>query len=72
MNKIEFPSPRDALYQVWLKLAEWFWKRRFLNFINVFSLFRYYFPLEQGMTLHLKKLEFPLPKKGLLLSLVKI
>ena len=32
-------SPRDALCQIWLKLAQWFWRRRFLNFVNVFSLF---------------------------------
>ena len=47
----------------------WHWpngfgRRRFLIFVKVFSLFRYYFPLEQGMTLHLN-LEFPLPKKDL-------
>ena len=32
-------------------------KRIFLNFINVFSLFRNYLPLEKGGVLHLKKLE---------------
>ena len=26
--KLESPSPKDALYQVWLKLAQWFWRRR--------------------------------------------
>ena len=26
--KIESPSPKDALCQVWLKLAQWFWRRR--------------------------------------------
>ena len=25
LNKLECPSPKDALYQVWLKLAQWFW-----------------------------------------------
>ena len=24
LNKFEFPSPKDALCQVWLKLAQWF------------------------------------------------
>ena len=33
--------PKIALLQVWLKLDGWFWKRKFLNFVNVFSLFRY-------------------------------
>ena len=28
LKQIEFPSPKDALYQVWLKLAHWFWRRR--------------------------------------------
>ena len=28
LNKLESPSPKDALCQVWLKLAQWFWRRR--------------------------------------------
>ena len=28
--------PKDALYQVWLKMTQWFLKRGFLNFVNVF------------------------------------
>ena len=28
LNKIEFLLPMDALYQVWLQLALWFWRRR--------------------------------------------
>ena len=47
LNKLESPSPKDALCQVWLKLAQWFWRRRYLNFVNVFSLFRNYLPLEK-------------------------
>ena len=31
-NQFEFPSPKDVLCQVWLKLAQWFWKRKFLKF----------------------------------------
>ena len=27
-NKLESPAPKDALCQVWLKLAQWFWRRR--------------------------------------------
>ena len=26
-NELEFPSSKDALCQVWLKLAKWFWRR---------------------------------------------
>ena len=28
LNKLESPSPKDALCQVWMKLAQWFWRRR--------------------------------------------
>ena len=65
LNKLEFPSHKDALCQVWLKLAQWFWRRRFFNFVNVFSLFSNYLPLEQVIALHLNKLESPLPKDAL-------
>ena len=36
LNKLESPSAKDALCQVWLKLAQWFWRRRW----NVKSLER--------------------------------
>ena len=62
LNKLESPSPKDALCQVWLKLALWFWRRRFFNFVNVFSLFHNYLLSEQGGALHLNKLESPSPK----------
>ena len=65
LNKLESPSLKDALCQVWLKLAQWFWRRRFFNFVNVFSLFRNYLPLEKGGALPLKKLESILPKDAL-------
>ena len=28
LNRIESPSSNNALCQVWLKLAQWFWRRR--------------------------------------------
>ena len=56
MNKLVSPSPKDALCQVWLILAQWFW-RRYFNFVNVFWLFCNYPFLEKGGALHLKKLE---------------
>ena len=46
LKKLDFPSPKDALCQVSLKLAKWFWRRRFLNFDNVFSLFHNYLYVE--------------------------
>ena len=48
------PSPKD----VWLKLVQWFW-RIFLNFVKVFSLFQYCFPLERDSVLLLNKLKCP-------------
>ena len=37
-----FTFSSSSREEVWLKLALWFWRRRFLNFLNVFSLFCYY------------------------------
>ena len=48
LKKLESPSPKDVSCQVWLKLAQWFWRRNFLNFVNVFSQFRNYLPLERA------------------------
>ena len=64
-NKFESPSPKDALCLVWLKLAQWFLRRKFLKFVNVFLLFRYYLPLEKGVAIHLNKIESPSPKDAL-------
>ena len=62
---LESPSPKDALCQVWLKLDQWFWRRRFFNFRQCVSLFHNYLPLEKGGALLLNKLESPLPKDTL-------
>ena len=45
-EKLESHSPKNAFYQVWLKLALWFWRKRFSNFVYEFLFFRY-FPLEK-------------------------
>ena len=47
-EQTKFPSPKDDLCKVWLELAKWFWRRRFLKFVKVFPLFRNYLPLEMG------------------------
>jgi hypothetical protein len=65
LNKLEFPLPKDNLYQVWLNLACWFWRRRFLKFFSALLLLCYYLPLEKGDPLHLKTLETPFPKDDL-------
>ena len=72
LRKHSLPSPKYALCQVWVKLALWFLRRRFLKFINAFSLFRYYLPLEKGGVLHLNKLESPSHKDALCQVLVEI
>ena len=40
-------------------------KKIFFNFVNLFSLFGNYLPLEKGGALHLNKLESPSPKDAL-------
>jgi hypothetical protein len=65
LKKTESPSPKDNLYQDWLNLASWFWRRRFFKIFSVFLHFHYYLPLEKGNPLHLNKLETPPPKDDL-------
>ena len=65
LKKLESPSPKDALCQVWLKLAQWFWRRRRSTFGIVSAPSRIYLRLEKGGALHLKKLESPSPKDAL-------
>jgi hypothetical protein len=63
-EKLESPSPKN-LCQVWLKLAQWFWRRRFLNYPTPILHFCDYLPFEEDLALYLNKLEFPLPKDNL-------
>jgi hypothetical protein len=64
-ENLESPLPKDDLCQVWLKLACWLWRRRFLKNFSEFLLFRDYLPLEKSNPLHLNNLEFPPPKDDL-------
>ena len=48
LNKLESPSPNDALCQIWLKLAQQFWESNFFNFINVFYLSLIISPLKRA------------------------
>ena len=61
----ESPLSKADLCRMWLKLAHWFWRRRFLKFVNIFSLFHKYLPLEKDGALHLNKVEFPSLKDDL-------
>ena len=54
------PLHPGILCQVWLKLAQWFWKRRFLKVVNLF--FPNYLPFGNGVVLYLSKLKCPSPK----------
>ena len=61
LKKLKSFSPNDAKF----KLGHWFWRRRFLYFVNIFSLFVNYLPLEIGLVLQLIRLESPFPKNAL-------
>ena len=51
LNKLESPFSQNDLCQIWLKLAQWFWRRSFFfKYVNIFTLFRNYLPLEKGWT----------------------
>jgi hypothetical protein len=58
LNKLDPSSPKDDLCQVWLKLAQRFW-RRFLNDPIPFLHFCDYLPFEEDLALSLNKLELP-------------
>jgi hypothetical protein len=62
---LEFSPSKDDLCQVWLKLAQWFWRKRFLNDPNPFLHFCDYLPFEEDLTLYLNKLEFISPNDNL-------
>ena len=61
LNKLEFPSPKDAPCNEF----GWNWPSTSSEVFIVFLLFRNYLPLEKGMALHLNKLESPSLKNSL-------
>ena len=64
-KQLESSSLKDALCQVWLKMPQWFWRRRLLKVFNVFFLLPNYLPFEKGVALPLNKRESPSPKDAL-------
>ena len=64
LNKLESPSPKGALCQVWLKMSG-SGEEDFLILSMYFRLFRNYLPLEKRWALHLNKLESLSPKDSL-------
>ena len=74
---LEFPSPKDALCQVWLKSAQWFsvsglCRRRLLNFLDVFSHFRNYLPLKRDEGPSFKQTYIPFTQECFVPSLIEI
>ena len=65
LNKLDSSSAKDTLCQVCLIFAQWFWRIRFFKFVNIFSQFCNYLPLEKDGALHLNKLESPTHKDDL-------
>ena len=74
LNKLESPSPKGALCQVWLKLSQWFWRKIFSNFVEVFSLFRnyMYLPFEKRCGLSFEETCIPFTQVCFDLTLVEI
>lgn len=67
-NLYKFKSTiyQRAHVKVWLLQTIWFWRKRFLYFLIVSSLFFNYLPFEGELTLHLKKkTRKPTPKNAL-------
>ena len=63
--RLEFPSHKDIIIAPSLfEISQMVLKKIFL-YVNVFSVFRYYLPLEKGRALHLKELESHSPKDAL-------
>ena len=65
MNKLENPSPKDALCQGLVNIGPVVLEKKILYYINVLTLFRYYLSLEKGVDIHLNILEFFSPKAAL-------
>jgi hypothetical protein len=62
LYKLKFPPPKDDICQVSLKLAQWFWRRRFLNDPTPILHSCDYLPLEEDLALYSSKFEFPSSK----------
>ena len=65
LSKLKSTLPEDAFTQVLAFLGNQFLRRRFLKNTNKFSIILNYLPFKEGVTLHLNKLESPLPSDAL-------
>ena len=48
LNKFESPPSKNAMFQIWLKLAQWFWRRKFLKYFQYNSKISLFSPFEEG------------------------
>ena len=67
LEKIWILSPKIAIFQLWLSFSQWFW-RRFLNFVNVITLFCYYLQLKRVWPFFSTNLKSSLFKDALCLA----
>ena len=76
-SKMNILYPRMLCTKLWLKLTQWFWRRRFLfvclffyNFVNAFSLFFLLSPLWKGRGPSFKQIWIPFTQEYFVPSLV--
>ena len=50
-----FAQSFDHMYIYIIKLAQKLWRRRFLNFVNIFLKFCYYLLLEKGVAIQYRQ-----------------
>ena len=75
LNSLEFPSSKDALCHVWLKLpvAQWFWRKRFsCVWFNAILLICYHSPMKMVWPFIWKKAWILVTKVYFVPSLVEI
>jgi hypothetical protein len=64
LNILKFPLPKDDLYQVWLKLASWSWRKRFFLYNHKWIWFSLLWPLPTPEDHDLKNAESTLYQKA--------
>ena len=72
LKKLESPSPKDALCQVWLKLAQWFWRRKIFKFRHCIFIISKLSPLWKGRGPLFEQTWIPFTQRCFVQSLVEI
>jgi hypothetical protein len=65
LNKLDFPSPQDNLYQVFIEFGLLVLEKKIIKKTTLFLHFCDYVPFEEDLALYLNKFAFPLPKDNL-------